>query len=84
MQPEYEQPPLPFEDEVLVLLYKDTFLAGIADKFPEQMKKTVHHLWNQAFWKARGLGFVLKRNNVTMNVIDDLLHIQLRAEAERT
>jgi hypothetical protein len=77
VQPEYEQPPLPFEDEVLVILYK----REVPDhRLPEH--------WASLEWtlrsRAKHLGFDLVRTRRFQKWEGDTLNISLRAEAERT
>lgn len=76
MQPEYEQPALPFEDEVLVILYKREAPVGQADPYWAALDYTVRV-------RAKSLGFEIKRTRRDRWFEGRTLHIQLRAEAER-
>ncbi|MFE4681551.1 hypothetical protein ACFRNJ_12035 [Streptomyces sp. NPDC056721] len=77
VQPEYEQPALPFEDEVLVVLYKR-----------EAESPSLHAYWDALEYTVRvrvkSLGFAIKRSRRHSWYDGDRLNIQLRVEAERT
>ncbi|MFF1701315.1 hypothetical protein [Streptomyces sp. NPDC058252] len=75
MQP--EQLVLPFEDEVLVILYKR-----------EVPPVRTAERWSSLEWtvrsRAKSLGFQIKHTRRDRWWDDGALHISLRAEAERT
>jgi hypothetical protein len=77
VQPEYEQPPLPFEDEVLVLLYKQEVPPVRTVAHYDALEHTVKS-------RAKSLGFTVKHRLRNHWWDDGALHISLRAEAERT
>jgi hypothetical protein len=73
---------LPFEDEVLSVLYKDEIPATITGRFPEQ-RATAKRLLFLAVYKAAALGFRVREHRVITELRHGRLHIWLRAEAER-
>jgi hypothetical protein len=82
VQPEYEQPPLPFQDEVLVVLYKDELPLTEAGK-PRWLNATRRRLNWRVNAKAVFLGFKVHRTHETRVRRGDRLHISVRAEAVR-
>jgi hypothetical protein len=72
-----EQLTLPFEDEVLVILYKREAESRALPAYWDALEYTVRV-------RAKSLGFVIKRSRRDAWYEDGRLNIQLRAEAERT
>lgn len=81
MPPDYEQPPLPFEDEVLVVLHKGEIHQSLAG--PGAMDAE----WCRLRWRventAQALGFAVQSCVASVDPRGEWLHTQLRAEAER-
>lgn len=79
----HEQMVLPFEGEVLSIVYKDEIPATVTGRFPEQ-QQTVSLLKRLAWSRAKTLGFRPFRYSDRREVRGNRLHIWLRADAERT
>jgi hypothetical protein len=76
VQPKCEQLTLPFEDEVLVVLYKREVDSRTLQEHWDALDFTVRV-------RAASLGFAVKCSRRDCWHEDGVLNIQLRAEAER-
>jgi hypothetical protein len=73
---QHEQLALPFEDEVLVVLYKREAESRSLRAYWDALEYTVRV-------RVKSLGFTIKRSSRESWYEDGRLNIQLRAEAER-
>lgn len=78
---QHEQMALPFEDEVLVILHKGELHHTKGRRAEETERRRL--IW-RAQHTARALGFTVRTWDTHREQRGDWLHIQLRAEAERT
>jgi hypothetical protein len=78
----HKQLDLPFEGEVLVVLHKGELHQAVAGRGAIH-SETQRLIW-RALHTARVLGFTVRAWDTHREQRGDWLHIQLRAEAERT